>query len=424
MKRSKVFVLTAAVAAGLVALGGTTAQQGKVTVEWWGHWASAIRRPTVDKIVAGFNNTSKTAQVNYTFVPFDQIITKTLAQVAAGDPPCVVALSGAELKIRASKNQLTDMSALGAESIKDRFIESAWSVGTYNGKQYGLPWALDTQMLFWRKADFREAGLDPNKAPRTWAELEQYAAKLTKREGNNLQRVGFHPALGTGGLQMWAQNAGADLFDAKNETAIVNSPTVVRTLQWMADWSKKYGGNPTFNSFRAGFGSGGGPTDPFPSGKVSMIIANGGPYSTELARNAPNVEYGMAPVPTPNGKLNANSSAGTAFTIEIPRGCKNPQAAFEFARYMATEGARLWAKEQSEPVGAKAAAAALTTPVQKQVVTNLRYTTFGVAPTFAPAFGTSLAKAVDDVLIGGKDPKGALDEAQAAITRQVTENRR
>lgn len=423
MKRSKLIALTAAVAAGLVVASGTVGQaQQPVQIDFWAHWASAVRRPTVDKIVANFNKANPGIKVNYTFVPFDQIIPKTLASVAAGNPPCVVVLAGAEARIRASKNQLTDMTALGAANIKDRYFDTAWAGGTYEGKQYALPFVTDTQMLFWRKDQFREAGLNPDRGPRTYAELEQYAAKLTKRDGNNLQRIGFHPIIGEGGLEMWVQNRGGRFFDAQGNPQ-VNSPVAVQTLEWFRNWSEKYGGPAAVNSFRAGFGGGAGPTDPFVSGKVSMQIRNGGPFSAELAKNAPNVEFGMGPVPTPNGQQTPQSSTGSLFTVEIPRGCKNPQEAFKFAQYWTTTGAAVWAAEQNEMPGSKAAVASLKNPNALKVAANIKNTRIGIAPTFAPAYNSAISKAVDDVLIGGKTPKAALDDAQAAIQKMVADNK-
>jgi multiple sugar transport system substrate-binding protein len=422
-KLAKYLTLTAGVvAAAAIVAAPSSGQSNRVQIDWWGHWSSAVRKPTVDRIVSDFNKSQTGVQVTYTFVPFDQIIQKVLATVAAGNPPCVVVLAGAETKIRASKNQLTDISAM-ANPIKDRYVESAWNSGTLGGKQYALPWAIDTQMLFWRKDLFREAGLNPDRGPTTWAELESYAAKLTKKDGNNLSRIGFHPLIGEGGFEMWTQNAGGLFFDAQGNPQ-VNNATAVKVLNWFQDWSDKYGGRAAVNAFRAGFGSGGGPTDPFVNGKVAMEIRNGGPFTKELSKNAPNVEYGFGPVPTQTGKQNTQSSVGSIFNIEIPRGCKNVDAAFKFASWLSTQGASIWAKEQNEPMGSKASAANLTSPGALKVVANLKNTRFGIAPTYAPAYGSAINKAVDDVMIGGKDPKAALDEAQAAIEKMVAENKK
>ena len=52
-------------------------------------------------------------------------------------------------------------------------------------------------MLYYNKAAFAEAGLDPEKPPANWAEHAAYAEKLTKRSGDSVQRWGVQiPATG------------------------------------------------------------------------------------------------------------------------------------------------------------------------------------------------------------------------------------
>ena len=53
-----------------------------------------------------------------------------------------------------------------------------------DGKYYALPTAVRSLALFWNKALFKEAGLDPERPPATLDELVDYAKKLTKRSPN------------------------------------------------------------------------------------------------------------------------------------------------------------------------------------------------------------------------------------------------
>ena len=60
---------------------------------------------------------------------------------------------------------------------KDQINKGHLSAGTASGKEHVLPFVLDLSMLFWNKSLFKEAGLDPEKAP---ASLEEYAADAKK----------------------------------------------------------------------------------------------------------------------------------------------------------------------------------------------------------------------------------------------------
>jgi len=49
---------------------------------------------------------------------------------------------------------------------------------TADGKMFSLPWNASTGILFYNKKAFEEAGLDPNKPPKTWPEMESAGVKL------------------------------------------------------------------------------------------------------------------------------------------------------------------------------------------------------------------------------------------------------
>ncbi|MBV6458478.1 MAG: hypothetical protein HONBIEJF_01606 [Fimbriimonadaceae bacterium] len=59
---------------------------------------------------------------------------------------------------------------------------------SYDGRIYAMPWFQVANGLYYRKDHFLEAGLDPAKPPRTWAELHEYAKKLTESKAG---RIGF-----------------------------------------------------------------------------------------------------------------------------------------------------------------------------------------------------------------------------------------
>lgn len=92
------------------------------------------------------------------------------------------------------------------------------------GTMWGYPqMGIDVYGLTWNKQHFREAGLDPERPPRTWDELRQYCRKLVKRDATGkIVRVGYairhvgHPH-GVVHKHLWAiWGAGADLIDDPN----------------------------------------------------------------------------------------------------------------------------------------------------------------------------------------------------------------
>ena len=61
-----------------------------------------------------------------------------------------------------------------------------------NDKLYSMPFNSSTAILVYNKDAFREAGLDPEKAPKSYKEVEEYSRKLIKKNGSGaVDRYGF-----------------------------------------------------------------------------------------------------------------------------------------------------------------------------------------------------------------------------------------
>jgi ABC-type glycerol-3-phosphate transport system substrate-binding protein len=82
-------------------------------------------------------------------------------------------------------------------TLKD-IVPGAMKAVTAGKTIYGLPTANYTQGLIYNRSLFTQAGLDPNKPPTTWAQVEQDASAIAKL-GNGIEGWGDYSAGNTGG---------------------------------------------------------------------------------------------------------------------------------------------------------------------------------------------------------------------------------
>jgi len=61
------------------------------------------------------------------------------------------------------------------------FTEDVWKNGEWKGKRYGVPLDIHTMNMYWNKALFRDAGLDPEKPPATQDEFINAAKAITQK---------------------------------------------------------------------------------------------------------------------------------------------------------------------------------------------------------------------------------------------------
>src|SRR5262249_50645638 len=144
----------------------------------------------------------------------------------------------------------------------DNFVQTAedkaWLASFYpafmansrtGGKTWGVPFQRSTIVLYWNKDLFKDAGLDPSKAPATWAEMVSYAQKLTKKDGGgNVTQWGVQ--IPSSGFPYWlfqgltTENDAILMNEAGNEVYF-DKPGVIEAAQYWLDLSKKHGVQPS-----------------------------------------------------------------------------------------------------------------------------------------------------------------------------------
>jgi sn-glycerol 3-phosphate transport system substrate-binding protein len=70
----------------------------------------------------------------------------------------------------------------------DDFIKPVVGYYTKDGKLYSMPYNSSTPILYYNKDAFKKAGLDPEKPPKTWKDVEAYARKII---GAGAAKCGF-----------------------------------------------------------------------------------------------------------------------------------------------------------------------------------------------------------------------------------------
>ncbi|GIP25811.1 sugar ABC transporter substrate-binding protein [Paenibacillus sp. J23TS9] len=314
---------------------GSSDQAGKgiTTVTMW-HGLTSIDLDNMNKVVKAFEEKNPTIKMKLVYTESSEgSDQKLLTAVAGGNPPDVALFDRFKVGTWAAQGSLTDLSSMAAESgiTKELYYPFAWDESSYQGKLYAMPMDTDSRLLFYNKDHFKEVGLDPDNPPKTIAELEAAAEKLTIKDGKRFKRIGFIPWYSQGWLYTWGWAFGGEFQDPATGKITANDPKVVEALQWMTDFGKKYNVEDI-----AGFTSAAGSEemDPFISGQISMKIS--GNFTVKgIEKFKPDLNYGVAPIPTPTG-TNFTTWSGGGSAI-IPKGAKNVAAAWKFLEFLGKE---------------------------------------------------------------------------------------
>src|SRR5438445_7362245 len=192
----RLFLLLLVLAAPLASVGCREVAEahGRTTIEFWSGWTGHEGK-VFQSLVDRFNREHPGLFVhNFGGVQDD---TKTIRALTAGVPPDAFFLgntgSVGPLAANGAVLPLDDRLASAGLSERD-FVPVSLQLCRYRGRLFGLPVLIDGSALYWNKRAFREAGLDPERPPRTPEELVEYTRRLTKRDAaGHLTRIGLDP---------------------------------------------------------------------------------------------------------------------------------------------------------------------------------------------------------------------------------------
>ena len=329
-----------AVGAALLALAAVGAftgcgrgdEHGPVEIVYWEKWTKFEGQAAQDTVDA-FNR-KYGDRIRVRMVHVSQIERKLLVAIAGGNPPDVAGAYASNVCPYADRNALEclDKRLADATITRDDYIPVYWDMCRHRGKMWALPTTPATVALHWNKRLFREGGLDPDRPPRTIAELDAMAEKLTKRdpETGEIVQMGFLPQEPGWWPWAWGYWFGGRLWDGQ-KTITADCPENVRAFEWIQSYSRKYGVDDV-RRFASGFGNFSSPQNAFLSGRVAMEL-QGVWMHNFIEMYASGMEWGAAPFPTAVPGLE-NVSTADADVIVIPRGSKHPDKAWEFIRFV------------------------------------------------------------------------------------------
>jgi len=273
-----------------------------------------------------FNESQKDYRIEARLVPYTQLTAEMIKAVATGTPPDLVTLNDPVVASFASQDQLIDIT----DRIKNSkvinlsvYFKGPQTSGVWQGKRYSIAREVNALALYYNADLFRAKGLDPDKPPRTWAEVRAAAEKLTDPAGR-VFGIGFcaHASeQSTFQFLPWLWQAGGSINK-------LDAPESIEALQYWTDLVQKgYASkdvinqqqNDVMNSFMAG----------------NYAMAVGGPWELPRVQKDAKFDWRVTTLPVKDGKNIQASSLG-GFHFAIPKGAKEIDGAFRAIEFLST----------------------------------------------------------------------------------------
>jgi sn-glycerol 3-phosphate transport system substrate-binding protein len=312
--------------------------QEPVTLTFWHSMGGALNEP-LDQLVKKFNDTHPNIQVNAQFQgTYDDAINKLKSSVKGNAGPDIMQVYEIGTRFMIDSGYAVPMQKLIDEDKFDvsSLEKNLLSYYTIDGKLYSMPFNSSVPILYYNKTAFKEAGLDPEKAPKTFDEVIEMSKALTKKNGDKVEQYGFSMATYGWFFEQFLVKQGA--YYANKDNGRSDKATAVEFDQNGAGvkiaemWKKVNDQESTLNLGRK--------TDDtkaaFIAGKIAMTID-----STAALRNIVNsvgdrFEVGLAYLPAVDpAKDGGVSIGGGSLWVMDKKDKERQKAAFEFIKFMA-----------------------------------------------------------------------------------------
>ncbi|MDP4191529.1 MAG: ABC transporter substrate-binding protein [Bacteroidota bacterium] len=396
----------------------------EVTIVFWHSFVSSTV-PALNELIGKFEKEHPTIRIKAQYIPTgDALVQKLITAIQSKNAPDISWIHSDFMEDLVRADAIYKMSyftegnnGINKEELEDIY-PSLRQYASWKGTLYSLPMEATNLALLYNKEMFRKAGLDPNHPPKTWAELEDYAQKLTldtngdgKYEQTGLY-LPIYPAAGP--LSSWMVwqwmpylwQAGGDIIDDAQTHVLYDSPSGIEALSlWQRIYNRLH--LSTFTSdYDVAFAS------------KHLAMAMDGPWDLPRYNDIlKNLDWAFAPLPA--GPQKQATIVGGEY-LAIFKQSSHPNEAWEFVKWMIKpETQAFWAIRSGYlPIRH----AVLNVPEFQQYLTKnpnfkvfVDQMDFGLAQKPIDYGGLQIqrhiAEAIEKSTVGREDVKKALEES-------------
>ena len=372
---------------------------GTITV-----WAMGAEGEKLPELAKDFEAANPGAKVNVTAIPWDAAHDKFTTAITAGKTPDAAMVGTTWMGEFAG---LDALDPTPASIDASQFFEGAQNTTKVGDTSYGIPWYVETRLVYYRTDLAKKAGF--TEAPKTWEELKAMAKGMQDKAGAKWG-IGLQ-AGGTGSWQTvmpFAWSNGADLTKDGGKAYNFDTPEIKEAVEYYQSF------------FDEGISDKAAPATPttepdFASGKVPMFIS--GPWMMSAVEKVGGAgfkdKYAVATMP--EKKTSSSFVGGSDFVVF--KNSKERDTAWKFVQFLADP--KTQAKWYQQSTDLPSVQSAWEDPA---ISSDEKLATFGeqlktaqAPPSFATweqvvaQFDTELEKVTKQ----GADPGAALKTVQA-----------
>jgi multiple sugar transport system substrate-binding protein len=312
----------------LASCTGQSQDEDQITLRFWGFGREG---EVVQELMPEFERRNPGIQVKVQQIPFSAAHEKLLTAYVGDATPDLAQIGN---------TWIPEFAALGALESLDRWIAKSseidsaayfggiWSTNVIGDTLFGIPWYVDTRVIFYRKDILARAGY--REMPVTWAEWRK-AMEAVKRQAGPDRYAIFLPTNEWAQPYLFGMQAGSPLLDERGRYGAFSDTAFRRGFEFYV------------GLFRAGLAPVLGNVEianvyqEFARGRFAMYITgpwNLGEFRSRLPAELQD-DWSTAPLPGPTGDSSGVSLAAGS-SLAVFRHSRHKEAAWRLIEYLST----------------------------------------------------------------------------------------
>jgi multiple sugar transport system substrate-binding protein len=366
-------------------------------------WAMGAEGEKLPDLAKEFEAANPGAKVQVTAIPWDAAHDKFTAAIAAGKTPDAAMVGTTWMGEFAGLDALDPTPPSIDKSV---FFEGAQKTTEVDGTSYGIPWYVETRLLYYRTDLAEKAGI--TEPPASWEDLKAMAKAMKEKAGAKYG-IGLQ-AGGTGSWQTvmpFAWSNGAELTKDDGKAYNFDTPEIKEAVEYYQSF------------FTEGLSDKAAPATPttepdFASGKVPMFIS--GPWMMSAVEKVGGAgfkdKYAVAPMPAK--KSSSSFVGGSDFVVF--KNSKQRDTAWKFVQWLADPKTQVkWYQQSTDLPSVKSAWEDPAISKDEKLATFGKQLETAQAPPSFPTWEQVVATfdtELEKVTKQGADPAAALKSVQ------------
>ncbi len=267
----------------LAVLGLAQARAEETTVEIVHYFNVQGQIDALKQLQTDFEAANPDVKLHFTYVPFGELVSRTLQMAAVHKPPAISAIDNPDVLRVAKAGILKDISADVAKiELWSDVYPGPKAAVTDGSKVYGVPIGSNSLALYYNKKLLTDGGVSA--PPQTWDQLTETATKTTKSPVYGIAFSAVNTEEATWQWEPFLWSNGGSLSD-------LASPNAKVALELWVDWVKKGLASKDVVNWNQGD-----VPNEFISGRAATMVM--GPWQLANVKKS-GVDFGIVTIPVP-----------------------------------------------------------------------------------------------------------------------------